>query len=228
MIDVKELLRESGLFRGLPGEQLDYLVAIGEDRKYDRGGMIFSEGGEGNGFYVVLSGRVKVFKLSLEGREQILHLFGPGDPLGEVPVFAGESFPANAEAMSSARLVFFPRQKLLALYTRHPSLAMNMLAILSKRLREFTRLIENLSLKEIPQRLAAYLLSRSGEDDSVDQVVLEVPKGILANILGTSQETLSRVLGRMAARGLIRVNGKRIVLLDRAGLEDLSSGELRL
>lgn len=228
MTDLAHRLEACGLFQGLPGEQLENLAGISEERSFGRGKVIFSEGDEGDGFYVVLSGKVKVFKLSLDGKEQILHLFGPGDPLGEVPVFAGQSFPANAETMTGATLLFLPRKKLLELYTNHPSLAMNMLAVLSGRLREFTRLIENLSLKEIPQRLAAYLLSQPVEAPSGDRIVLQIPKGILANILGTSQETLSRVLGKMANQGLIRVNGKTIVLLDREGLEDLSVGELRL
>lgn len=221
-------LGQIGLFQGLPEDQLEKLVRISEERSFGRGDMIFSEGDEGNGFYVVLAGKVKVFKLSFDGKEQILHIFGPGNPVGEVPVFAGQSFPANAEAMAASTLLFLPRRKLLELYTNNPALAMNMLAVLSMRLREFTRLIENLSLKEIPQRLAAYLLSQPGSGDDEGLVVLQVPKGVLANILGTSQETLSRVLGKMGTAGLIRVNGRKIVLLDRAGLEDLSLGELRL
>ena len=229
MADLVHRLGESGLFQGLPEDQLEKLVRISEERAYGRGEMIFSEGSEGNGFYLVLAGQVKVFKLSFDGKEQILHILGPGDPLGEVPVFAGQSFPANAEAMSVSKLLFLPRRKLLELYMQNPSLPMNMLAVLSRRLREFTRLIENLSLKEIPQRLAAYLLSQPGGGEEQEGLVeLQVPKGILANILGTSQETLSRVLGKMAAAGLIRVNGKKIILLDRSGLEDLSLGEFRL
>ena len=221
-------LGRTGLFKGLPEDQLEKLVRISEERFYGRGDMIFSEGDEGNGFYVVLAGKVKVFKLSFDGKEQILHIFGPGNPLGEVPVFAGQSFPANAQAMAASTLLFLPRRRLLELYTSNPTLAMNMLAVLSMSLREFTKLIENLSLKEIPQRLAAYLLSQPGGGEDEGLVVLQVPKGVLANILGTSQETLSRVLGKMGAAGLIRVSGKKIVLLDRNGLEDLSLGELRL
>ena len=155
-------LGRTGLFKGLPEDQLEKLVRISEERFYGRGDMIFSEGDEGNGFYVVLAGKVKVFKLSFDGKEQILHIFGPGNPLGEVPVFAGQSFPANAQAMAASTLLFLPRRRLLELYTSNPTLAMNMLAVLSMRLREFTKLIENLSLKEIPQRLAAYLLSQPG------------------------------------------------------------------
>lgn len=228
MEGLTKTLGQIGLFQGLPEDQLEKLVRISEERSFGRGDMIFSEGDEGNGFYVVLAGKVKVFKLSFDGKEQILHIFGPGNPVGEVPVFAGQSFPANAEAMATSTLLFLPRRKLLELYTSNPALAMNMLAVLSMRLREFTRLIENLSLKEIPQRLAAYLLTQPGSDEDEGLVVLQVPKGVLANILGTSQETLSRVLGKMGTAGLIRVNGRKIVLLDRAGLEDLSLGELRL
>ncbi|NTV32610.1 MAG: cyclic nucleotide-binding domain-containing protein, partial [Deltaproteobacteria bacterium] len=80
------------------------------DQVFRKGESIFSEGEEGNGFYVVITGRVKIFKLSSEGKEQILHFFGPGEPFGEVPVFAGQQFPANAEALEQSRVFFFPRK----------------------------------------------------------------------------------------------------------------------
>jgi CRP/FNR family transcriptional regulator len=188
--------------------------------------MVFWQDTPAEGFYVVVSGKVKVFKLSFEGREQILHLFGPGEPIGEVPVFAGETFPANAQTMEATELLFFPRSKLRDLLAQNPSLAMNMLAVLSRRLREFTRLIEDLSLKELPSRLAAYLLhqSRTPSGDGCDVVTLDVTKGVLSKILGTSQETLSRVLKRMSEAGFIDVDRRDIRILDRSSLEALAEG----
>jgi CRP-like cAMP-binding protein len=95
---------------------------------------------------------------SAEGKEQILHIYGPGHPIGEVPVFSGSRFPANAMAIEKSRMLFFPRRDFVDLISAHPSLALNMLAVLSLRLRQFTVQIENLSLKEVPARLASYLI----------------------------------------------------------------------
>lgn len=217
------------LFQNLPGEHCEDLATIVVDRIFRQGQVIFSEGDEGNGFYVVISGRVKIFKLSAEGKEQILHIFGPGEPFGEVPVFAGEHFPAHAEAIEESRILFFPRNAFVDLIRKDPSLALNMLAVLSRRLRRFTMLIEDLSLKEVPGRLAAYLLYLSERKDGADDLVLDISKGQLASLLGTIPETLSRILAKMTGEELIRSDGPRsIQILDRDGLEELASGEKRL
>ena len=227
-MDFMTIMGQSKLFKGLPPEELHQLEQISELRQYDKGDMLFQEGAEGDGFYVVATGQIKVFKMSFDGREQILHILGPGDPLGEVPVFAGQNYPANAQALGPSSLYFFPRRKLLELYRESPSLAMNMLAVLSRRLREFTVMIENLSLKEIPQRLAAYLLHQQSLKPVSARVKLSVTKGVLSNILGTSQETLSRVLGKLSQEGLIEVQGKEISLLNPEKLQELADGEIRL
>ncbi len=227
-METTQTLRQAPLFTGLTDEQLERLQGISQRLSFERGQTIFSEGTEAAGFYVVLSGRIKIFKLSLEGKEQILHIFGRGEPVGEVPVFAGQTFPANGEALEKAEVAFFPRRKLLELYTSDPSLAMNMLAVLSQRLREFTRLIENLSLKEIPQRLAAYLVERQHQLPETSDVTLDVSKGVLAKILGTSQETLSRILNKLSEAGIIQVKGRRISILDPDQLEEVAEGEIRL
>lgn len=227
-MDFMTIMGQSKLFKGLPPEELHQLEQISELRQYDKGDMLFQEGAEGDGFYVVATGQIKVFKMSFDGREQILHILAPGDPLGEVPVFAGQTFPANAQALVKSGLYFFPRAKLIDLYRESPSLAMNMLAVLSRRLREFTVMIENLSLKEIPQRLAAYLLHEQAQRPVSARVKLQVTKGVLSNILGTSQETLSRVLGKLSQQELIAVQGKEISILDADKLQELADGGLKL
>jgi len=227
-MDFITTMASSKLFKGLPAEELQQLQSISDLRSYEKSDMLFHEGADGDGFYVVATGQVKVFKMSFDGREQILHILAPGDPLGEVPVFAGQTFPANAQALAKSTLYFFPRQKLIDLYKESPSLAMNMLAVLSRRLREFTVLIENLSLKEIPQRLATYLLHEQAQRPISARVKLSVTKGVLSNILGTSQETLSRVLGKLSQEGLIDVQGKEISILDAERLQELADGGIRL
>jgi CRP/FNR family transcriptional regulator len=216
------------LFNGLSRLQYDKLAHIVKERSYKRGQAIFAEGDEGIGFYVLISGKVKIFKLSPEGKEQIFHVFGPGEPFGEASVFAGERFPAHAETLEESRAFFFPRAAFVELIKEDPSMALNMLAILSRRLRSFALLVEDLSLKEVPGRLAAYLLYMSDERDRADELKLDIPKNQLASLLGTIPETLSRILTRMVRQGLIQLDGPRIIIVDRQGLEELAQAESRL
>lgn len=209
-----DLLAASLLFSGLPEEQVQKVAEIAISKRIRKGEAIFFEGDPGIGFYMVARGKVKIFKTSFDGKEQILHIFGPGEPFGEVPVFYGNPFPANAEALTESEVFFFPRPEFVALITEHPSLALNMLAVLALRLRRFTTQVENLSLKEVPGRLASYLQYLMEEQERRDQVVLDIPKGQLASLLGTSSETLSRIFNKMSEEGLIRVEGKTIIILD--------------
>ena len=213
------------LFNGLTEDQIVAIKKIAVEKKINKGEIIFSEGDEGNGFFVVADGRVKVFKVSTEGKEQILHIFGPGQPFGEVPVFAGQKFPANAQALDRTRVLFFPRASIVNLISANPSLALNMLAVMSKKLRQFAVQIENLSLKEMPARLASYLIFLAEEQNRGDLVILKISKGQLASTLGTIPETLSRAFAKLSGQNLINVDGKRITLLDRRGLENLAEYE---
>lgn len=158
--------------------------------------------------------------MSLQGKEQILHIFGEGEPFGEVPVFHGQPFPATAEALVKTKVLFFPRKEFVRIVTQVPSIALSMLAMLSMRLRRFTNQIESLSLKEVPARLSSYLLYLSEEQGGVDCVELEISKGQLASLLGTIPETLSRIFAKMSDEGLIEVQGRKIALLDKAGLQE--------
>ena len=227
MDPIAQIIAHAPLFDGLDDDQLRQISRIAQDKFCERGTSIFWEGDPGTGFYIVASGKVKVFKLSAEGKEQILHIYGTGQPIGEVPVFTGKHFPANAQAVEKSHLLFFPRHAFIDLLCANPSLALNMLAILSMRLRQFTVQIENLSLKEVPGRLASYLIYLAEEQQTSDKVRLPLSKGQLASLLGTIPETLSRIFNKMTAQGLIMVQGAEIELKDRMALEDLSvSGRL--
>jgi len=217
-----EAIAKTPFFRGLPREQLELLAEIAIPRSYRRGEMIFTEGEEGKGFYLVLGGQVEIFKLSPEGKKQILHILGKGEPFGEVTVFAEVPFPAHAKAITRAEVAFFPKDSFIKLIKDYPHLPLNMLALLSQRLREFTSLIENLSLKEVSSRLATYLLYLSEREQGADEVTFEVPKGEVASLLGTIPETFSRALGRLVTLGLIESEGQRIRIRDREGLRNLA------
>ncbi|MDA3898479.1 MAG: Crp/Fnr family transcriptional regulator [Desulfobacteraceae bacterium] len=217
-----KLIAETVLFDGLPEHHINELLNIAREKEYNKNELIFSEGDEGNGFYINVEGMIKIFKLSAEGKEQILHIFGPGEPFGEVPVFSGQTFPANAESLSKCRALFFPRKSFINLITENPSIALNMLAVLSLRLRRFTIQVENLSLKEVPGRLAAHLLMLFHEQEKTDIINLNISKSQLASLLGTIPETLSRILRKMGDQSLIDVAGRKIKLLDIDGLEILA------
>ncbi len=211
-MDKREILAKSFLFEGLNDEHLQAITAISRQIDIGRGEMIFSEGDDSNGFYLVCSGKVKIFKLSFEGKEQILHLFGEGEPFGEVAVFHGRPFPANAVGMVKTSLLFFPKDDFIRLLEANSTLSLNMIAVLAKRLRIFATQIENLALKEVPARLKAHLLYLAEKQGNSAEVVLELPKGQLANLLGTSPETLSRVFARLSEQEIIKVNKNRITL----------------
>ena len=216
------IISATHLFRGLPEKQLKEIEQIAVDRHFNKGEVIFLEGDDGNGFFLIAEGLIKIFKVSSEGKEQILHILGPGEPFGEVPVFSGQQFPASAETIIESHLLFFPRTAFVNLISANPSLAMNMLAVLSMRLRQFTVQVENLSLKEVSGRLAAYLVYLADEEGKEDAVTLNISKGQLASLLGTIPETLSRVFIRMTELNLIEMDGRNIKLLDRSGLEELA------
>lgn len=213
-----DIIMKASLFKGLPPDQIEKIASLTIEKQYSRGESIFFEGDDANGFYIISGGQVKVFKINPLGKEHILHIFGPGEPIGEVPVFSGDPFPASAEALAKSSLLFFPRREFVRLIEENSSVALNMLAVLSMRLRQFAGQIENLSLKEVPARLAGYLIYTLEEKGEGDIVHLDVSKGQLASLLGTIPETLSRIFSKMSEQGLIKVEGRAITILNKKGL----------
>ncbi len=227
-MQITEHLATVPLFQGLSDTYLEKLAMIVTDQDFQRGQTIFSEGDEGVGFYVILSGLVRVYKLNFEGKEQILHVLGPGEPFAEVAVLTGANFPAHAQALEQSRVLFFPRKSFVQLIREDPSLAMNMLAVLAMRLRKFASMIELLSLKEVPGRLATHLLLLDDQQEQAGTVRLNITKAHLASMLGTIPETLSRILKKMSQQGFVNIDGPIISILDRDGLSALAAGEDRI
>uniref|UniRef100_B8HYC6 Transcriptional regulator, Crp/Fnr family n=1 Tax=Cyanothece sp. (strain PCC 7425 / ATCC 29141) TaxID=395961 RepID=B8HYC6_CYAP4 len=220
-----EFLSQTQIFQGLPFEQLVELAKLAIVQCYDRGEIIFHQGDEGTGFFLVRSGRVKIFKLSAEGREQILHFLGEKDYFAEVPALDGQCFPASAAALEQSELLFFPRQAFLQLLEQQPTLTINLLKSFARHLRHFSHLIDSLVLHEVPARLAIYLLSLSEKTGQAETVELDLPKGQLAARLGTVPETLSRVFAKLGRAGLIEIDGSRVKLLDRKRLNQIVTEE---
>lgn len=227
-MDITSIIAGIPLFEGLSPKQCTALGAIAVRKYYSKGENFFSEGDDAIGFYIVLSGKVKIFKLSPDGKEQIFHILEDHEPFGEAAVFAGKHYPASAQALAETPVLFFPTQKFVELISKEPSLALSMLALLSQRLRKLTMLVENLSLKEVPGRLAAYLLYLTERNGPSPTIELEVSKNQMAGLLGTIPETLSRILKRMTDEKLIKTDTRTISILNKKGLTELAEGNKRL
>jgi len=218
-MDLRAHLQKTPLFAGLQGEDLDRLLAICRQRQAGKGELLFSEGEDAEGFFVVLTGKVKVFKLSPEGKERILHIVHPGGTFAEAAIFADGCYPAYAEPLTGSDLAFFPKRDFLQLLHSHSRIAINMIAGLSRFLRQFASQIEELTFKDVPARLARYLLDLAGCDDRVE---LPISKAQLASNLGTVSETLSRTFRKLSDESYLAVDGKVIRILDPDRLADLA------
>ena len=209
------------MFSALDEAQLGQLVGSCRTRNLPGGSQVFTPSQRAEAFYVILAGKVKVYKLSARGDEQILHLYGPGDTFGEAAMWAGIRYPAHAEALVDSTLLVVTRSLLKDLIARNAEIAMDMLAGMSAKLWEFNQLIEQLSLKEVPARLASILLEMPAKAGT-NTIVLKQTKRELAAQIGTIAETLSRALKKLRSAGLIEVNGAEITILDPDGLADLA------
>lgn len=215
------------VFASLEPEHQKALAAISGTSNFKANQMIFQENDPGEGFYGIVRGKVKIYKSSPLGKEHILHIFGPGEIFAEVAVFAGKNFPASALCLEDTKLLFFPRKQFRRLIGENPDLGLNLLGLLSMRLRSMVAKVEELSLKEVPARLATHLLLIR-ENLGHDQFQLDLNKSQLAGFLGTIPETLSRVIRKMKEEGFIEIKSKQVKLLDVPGLEELAAGDLRL
>jgi CRP/FNR family transcriptional regulator len=223
-----DLLRRCPLFAGLKEEDLKKIRTIASPRQIGKKEVLFSDGEEAKGFYVILSGKIKLYKISSEGKEQILHVVSAPDAFAEAALFLEGSYPAFAEALIDSQLLFFPKRDFIQLIERNPQLSINMIVSLSHFLRRFASLIEELSLKEVSSRIAKYLIDlsmKSAKEGKVPKAVeLDLSKTQLASKLGTISETLSRTLAKMKNKGIIDVEKNKISILNREALEELASG----
>jgi len=227
-MDIEAALKRCPLFSGLEDREITELEAISASKRYPKGALIFSEDQEAKGFFVVISGRVKIYKLSPEGKEQILHIISPGQTFAEAALFDGHTYPAFAESLAETRVLYFPKESFVNLIRKNPQMSLNMIASLSHWLRKFVSLVEELSLKDVSARLSKYLMDLSAQSGRSSQrgieFELDIRKSQLASQLGTISETLSRALRRLRDRGIIKVEGKKITILQKEALEEISLG----
>lgn len=219
-MDARTIIKRCHLFAGVTEEDLDYLGRVARVREHDKGEVLFSEGEKALGFYVVGAGKVKIYKLSPEGKERILHIVHPGGTFAEAAIFGIGLYPAYAEPLEKSLLLFFPKNEFLNLLHEHSQIAINMIGGLSRFLRQFATQIEELTFKDVPARLARYLLDLAG--DEAESIELPISKSQLASNLGTVSETLSRTFRKLSDDAIIEVRGKVIEILDHDRLEDLA------
>ncbi len=223
---VTDALRKAPLFANLPPDDLRRLAEIAILRRCEKKKTIFREGDRADGFFIVSAGNVKVFKLSEDGKEQILHIVGPGQSFAEAAVFEGGTFPAHAEALADSELAFLPKKQFIDLLESNPRIALRMMSSLSKWLKRMTDLVESIALRDVEARLVRYLSEEmknrgvTPKDGTVYE--LNVGKNVLASRLGTVPETFSRTLKKLQEEGKILVKGKQIRILKADSLFSLS------
>ena len=226
-MDVTNQIKDIGLFQGVSSEKIRLLAAQAIYKKFKPGEMVIGETDPIRSFYVVISGQLKLYRSSAEGKEQTLQLLGPGDPFGLCTAFATDSFPASAMAIEDAAVLLIPGTIMESIARQEPALLFNIIQILSQRLKDSMTLIESLALKEIPGRLASFLRHASSRDaaDKKTTVELTISQRELAKIIGATPEALSRALRKMANEGILSTSGRIITLLDNKALEQLAEGE---
>ena len=223
-----QFVRDCYLFEGLNEEALQEIGRITSFRTLKKNDSVFLEGDKADGFFFLCHGRVKLYKTSIEGKEQLLHIVYPGETFAEAAIFEGSIYPATAQVMDDSGLLFIDKKGFLLLLKRHPEIGLKMLGNISRYLHHFIRLVEDLSLKEVSSRLAKYFLDVLARDGipSNDWIEfnLDMARSDLAARLGTVRETLSRTLRTLRDKGVIDVEGKRIRILDKNALEQIAEG----
>lgn len=220
-LTTKNALRDARVFANLPDEMLDALALIARSRDFKPRETIFSDGDPCAGFYLLSSGAAKLYKLSPDGREHVLHMVYPGETFAEAALFLEQSYPAYAEAIRPSRTLLFPKDAFLQMLQENPDFALRLLGGMALWLRRLVSQVEVLALRDASSRLAHYL--RDMQQDG--KVVFEAPKAMVASHLGMSPETLSRLFCKLEGEGVIRVQGRKVTILDDASLEAFAAGQ---
>jgi CRP-like cAMP-binding protein len=223
----KKTLREIPMFSELTGEQLEEVAAQSSQISLKKHLQLFMEGEKYRGFYILLEGSIKVFRISNEGRETIIHLVKPKQVFADIPLFEGTDYPVSAEALIDSVLIFFNAGDFTALLEKNPQISLKMLAGFAKRMKSLTQKIEELSSKEVTSRLAKFILQEinsSGTGNLPEPFIkLSVSKTAVAGYIGTITETLSRSLKKLQDDEIIRVQGKKVFVTNIKKLKELSA-----
>ncbi|HET7322031.1 MAG TPA: Crp/Fnr family transcriptional regulator [Longimicrobiaceae bacterium] len=220
--DARTLLSRLPLFSRLTEEAIDAVARRTVVRRLSRDTQLFRRGEPCQGLYVVVEGSVRVYRSNAEGREQVLHVQGPGQALAEVPLFDGGPYPASARAEEASRVLFLPRSEFEWLYQNSPEIADAVIRELGRRLRKMVRLVEKISLRDVPARVAMTLLEyaeRAGELKDGGAFDLPRTQEEMAAELATTRESVARALARLRRSGAIAQQGSRVRIAEVAALE---------
>jgi CRP/FNR family transcriptional regulator len=217
------VLGQTALLVDLSPVELQQLAVRAVRKVFRAGELLFSEGEACGGLHILAQGRVRLFKTSAKGREQVLAVNLPGETIAEIPVFDGGPYPASAVAVEDVEIVYISRQDFQAYCLEHPAVALKMLVVTGGRLRSLVGIIEELSFTTIRERLISFLvkLAKSEGKQTAHGVAFQLPVNHqeLANQLGTVRELISRNLIRLQDEGLIEVNSKQIAVKDIAAMQ---------
>lgn len=216
-------LRSCQLFTGMSLEELHGIAALTVPKVVPKGGYLFREGDPSQGFYIVQAGAISVHRVNATGKEQVIHVFRPGESFAEGTLATERGYPADGRAVEASRVLLVQKAGILALLRRHPELALRMLGSMSAHLRILVGQLEDLTLKDVETRLAHWLLKHCPDPagDRPARIVLPMTKRVLAAELGTVSETFSRTLAKFRAQGLLEVKGKVITVHSQARLHSL-------
>lgn len=216
-------VRELNLFSSLSEEDAVRLGSTAQLRSFRACSRLFDAGEPVRGFYHICKGKVKVFRLSPEGNEQVLGVFRPGQTFAEAAVFQGGGYPASAECLEDCELLFLEREALRKLVSQEPDFALRMLGAVAGKLRRMVTLVDTLTLQDVRGRLCRYLLGLLSEQSSEQyQIQLPISQTLLARMLGITGETLSRGLKSLVQQGVLgSAQRGRIVVADVAKLREL-------
>ena len=212
-----EILKKIPLFAQLNDEQLKKIKALAVERKYPKGKIIFSPLEKAEGFYILRSGKVKVYKTN-KGKEQIIKIFSEPALFGEAASFTGGFFPAWAEAMEDTTVLFLPRDEFLRLLKEDPEISISLITVMAQRLMHLTSIIESLSLKDALSKVAFYILQKSEEGKKA----VNFQTNLVAMELGLSKETVSRMLSKLKSLGTIEKSGNKVKIKNLKLLKDLA------
>tara|TARA_A100001011_G_scaffold382710_1_gene452894 strand:+ start:1100 stop:1783 length:684 start_codon:yes stop_codon:yes gene_type:complete len=213
-----ELLQTVSIFWDLKSKELGYIAEKMVARHYDNGNYIFLEDSDGEQCFFVLEGSVKVTRLSKDGREVILAMLNEGDFFGEMSLLDGESRSANVIALEKTEVLKLDRRDFLDVVNDYPQIAVQLLKELAGRLRKSDRQIASLSLSDAEKRIALCIIRFADEQGVIQNGKVSIPKTPIqqdiANMAGTSRETVSRALSILEKEGLIARNGRELMILD--------------
>lgn len=225
MASYNDLLRSVSFFEGLHEDALSSLSKCLKPLDFVKDALIVSQDDAGDAMFIIESGRVKVVLYGETGREMILSLFKAGDVVGEMSLLDGQPRSANVIACEESRLLSLSRQDFVSAMGSEPGIAINVLSEMSRRLRRADDVIGNLALLDVYGRVARVLIDlaeREGEESDEGILIRERPtQQDLASMIGTSRETVSRVLSEFQRRGFLSMQGKKIVLCHGFAEEDI-------